>query len=251
MTQEARAQLDYAHGFKRRNRYRVWVGPVIVLAVVPGIVLIKSPWFGQKLKRLDEIRAVSRCMGYTAPAGKVVLECAPQEAAALLRDHPSEYMQYQPGDGWPAISLARAPESWLRLPFFGSPPDRTVVFLHERTIPNGGGRFLVALAYCANVGVPGPCFRATIIDRGSMSQPMQSVWQYVIAAPVPTRIYFGQPDPNDDSHFTVRTVSGDGLEDAYDGYLRKPVWPTRGPSAEVQMTLRPRPTTRAVAPTWP
>ena len=253
MSQEAQVQLDYAPDRPRKGRglrIGVWVAWTLVLIAV---LLESRSWLGQKYQRWCDIRAFSRSMRYEAPADKVVLESSPIGSAQLLRDHPSDYVAYQPGAGWGTIAIARDPGPWQSRPYASPPSNRAVVFLHERTMPNGK-KTLIEVEYSAVVRgyISPPGFHARVVGTTSLfGPPPISGGIGFLRVPVPLRIYFGQADPIDSSHFTIHTVAQDGVDDVYDCSVgsytyRGQAWP------DVRMSQRPRPPAKeSSSPVWP
>jgi hypothetical protein len=249
---DAPAQLDYAP-LRRGWHPRRWTRRTLILlalAILAGwVVMNRRTWIPAVqtgYRRWNEMRQIARCMKYAAPADRVVWERDPWKVEELLKS--TDYSRIKFNDGMGAIASAKAPQPWQEAwPVPGRTSDRTVVFLHERTIP-GGKTYLVAIEYCLGdagkgwePGTP-PHFAATVIERGSLTRwtrhngPSQAMKQ----AP-PVRIYFGQPDPADPSHFTIRAVAADGQEDLFDGWLQAPeAWDPAWEFGKVHLSLRTR-----------
>ena len=107
------------------------------------------------------------------------------------------------------------------------PPGPGVIFMHERTT-NAGHRCLVVIEYSPGRSNVGHHLAATLIERGSLTKhrrhngPMVAlVDDELLRENPPLRLYAGQPDPNDASHFTISytTATRSGT---IDGWLEPP-----------------------------
>src|SRR5207244_3530211 len=89
-----------------------------------------------------------------------------------------------------------------------TPQNSAMVFLHERKFP-GEHRMIVAVEYCADRDGVGPHFAASLLEPGSFTRNSRFKIADVACRTdgVPLRITFGQPDPSDESHFTVRAIA--------------------------------------------
>jgi hypothetical protein len=178
----------------------------------------------------------------------VVYDEDPQAAAKLLNDpnySPCDLSRrYIAGDAQLAgvIAACFGPGSWQRflklvppsmdpLAPSRSPRPVTVLFLHELVSPLGHHRLV-----CVNYGPDQNCFTQVFVDgmnyRSSVAVP--ATWMKSATwcrrsdgfsgtigwpkTPPRCRIYAGQIDPNDPSHFTVRYQMWD-QEDILDGRL--------------------------------
>jgi hypothetical protein len=128
-----------------------------------------------------------------------------------------------------------------------SAPTAAVLFLHERTSPAGARRLVVVLSdFMADTS---PKFITGYDVEGFAHAP--ATWSHppsedvcfwsidVLDSVSPTsprvRVYAGQPDPSNASHFTIR-FEVDGVQRTVDGYLQD--GPVAGSTAVV---LTPRP----------
>jgi hypothetical protein len=185
-----------------------------------------------------------QCLNYTAPPDQVVYEEEPAAAARLLLN-PSDYAPFR-WDFWaPANAKMPAPAAARILPVYqkfeelnsrrmgmpGGTAFESVLFLHERTTRRGERRLVKVTLIAAPFS-----FWAYVIDsdryesqrwaqanRGNGviepfdANPRRSNAPWA-ANPPQLRIYAGQPDPNDASHFTIRYQAW-GQTDVMDGYL--------------------------------
>jgi hypothetical protein len=160
-----------------------------------------------------------QCLTYSPPPGKVVWEGDPVEARKLLAAKPDEYL--------PCIEWAyvRAPclEGLARQFQWMGPGGGIdlVVYLHERTArgPGGGQKRLVRVA----TGTPqdGYYVGAECWSTSTFLSTPKEVGHCVTGPERinAVRIYAGQADPKDDSHFTVEYETPTGGRGKVDGWL--------------------------------
>jgi hypothetical protein len=225
--------LEYQPGepLRRRRRRRRVLGILLAAALV-----IAGVWRGPAAYRRLLIAYLERqARGYVAPAERVVYEEDPGRWPALLarpgyRSHPPS------SPGWngsvtysadPVGRLAQAAE--LRL----SP---AALFAHARRTPSGRERLVVvwvasnAVRATAQGATPDNQVQITlftsVVDGGVMVREARAApWiapQSLAEnrqTPLYARLYAGQADPADPSHFTIAFEIGDH-RDVLDGYLR-------------------------------
>ena len=211
---DAAAQpLDYAVS-RRWSRRRV----VAVSLVLTLLVAAAGAWrWGPLLRsRANLLEAQWRCLTYDAPPGRVVFTSHPEELDALRNTDPAYRVGHRrasPNQRLDALSYAwYSVDAWLALPAGRWEPGPA--FLHGRRTPTGERR-LVALElsviddqlmiYCRSFKP------ASVSDDGEVARrsPRTAPGVYSIrCAPEPIRILAGQPDPNDESRFTLRCESG-------------------------------------------
>ena len=134
-----------------------------------------------------------RCMGYAAAADQVVYD-SPRDGHGVRRSLKKRY----------------APSCWKR---FTRAPGSAVVFLHGRTSPSGKRRLVCIEAdpQVVNHSVGStsilPSWSFRVLTPGTLRKepadvpgPVYKDAFFLIAA---ERIYAGQPDPADPSHFTI------------------------------------------------
>jgi hypothetical protein len=196
-------------------------------AMLAGFVLllVVSLWLVPRTYRhIQLLKWQSRCLGYTAPASEVVYDNDPSETKRLLT-LPGGYLQ-DPRDG----AAYRLPIEWIQFYLaagFG-PQSSGTVFLHERTSPNGE-RVLLALDLVFNpfsqdrvmsmgerVITPGTALRS---PRQLPSALRGDGAQITIGVGKRLRVFAGQPDPNNASHFTI-DYELDGARITLDGWLQ-------------------------------
>lgn len=186
-----------------------------------------------------------QCLNYSAGPEKIVYEEALPAAERLLSQD-SQYSRLgivQSGRNDLADAAQSLPECWERLfatthgmpyptpPLFRNWILGAIVFLHERTAPNGRQR-LVCIALVHSNGDFADCstglrsYKATTIQSTKLPFPANRISEScgsareILSWPEPQiRIYAGQPDPADASHFTIRYEMW-GQSDILDGWLR-------------------------------
>jgi hypothetical protein len=168
-----------------------------------------------------------QCMNFSLPPNTVVYEGEPTNAAQ---------------------TAALAPQCWRSFcdtnnsHWVGGGRNTAVGFLGERISPAGHRRLICAtltpsrdvlpafimkidcIAVAATPATWTDTARLSMLGVGGVQLPIQFA-----AQPPLIRIFAGQPDPKDASHFTIRFQIG-GQEDVIDGWLRD----------SDSLTLRPR-----------
>ena len=111
---------------------------------------------------------------------------------------------------WDRLNTAYAPPGKVRLP---------TLFLHERKNPGGESR-LVAVHCQFPISLQASIF-ATVVRPGSLYREPQEVSSDNLTLDVweSIRIYAGQPDPADPTHFTINYETN-GRKMMVDGWLR-------------------------------
>jgi hypothetical protein len=227
---ETATTLDYgADPRPRRLRWRR-IAVVVVALVAAGL-------FAWRLKpataaRLEMLAAQRRCMAFTLP---------PRTDAVLGLDEnrqrpgpiPQKDFYY-----WPYECCAHAfarPECWTDMkgtwPAWNRPlkrrhhPDNPVLFLHERSAGPAGPARLVIVEALMPHGGRGPwqldwrviapagwLGNAKVVDSGSLP----------VVDGCPQRVFFGQPDANDATRFTIELADAAGaVTGAFEGRLNE------------------------------
>lgn len=215
---ESSPQLDYAPkptGLRgaRARRWMHVAGGLLLLAVV----LWLTP---RAVHRLRVTYWQKQCMTYTAPADQVVHETDPIEVARLLAP-PTPYLG--------SIATGQAfliPAAYRNLVMSQSVGT---AFLHERTSPQGERR-LVAIDLFTTGIVPNNVmgFNATSFDPSRAVRGPRALLTLtrgdgvtVTAQPGDSfRVFAGQPDQNDPSHFTI-DYEHNGTRHTLDGWLKE------------------------------
>jgi hypothetical protein len=225
--------LDYLPGaaIRRRRRRRTVVGAVAALALV-----VLGAWLGPGVWRRSLVAYRERgARNYVAPPDRVVYEEDPGQWAALLAR--PNYRRFNSGStGWNSFVAHTVPEvgrlaqaGELRL-------GGTAVFCHARQSPAGNKRLVVV--WLASNGVRCTAqgaspdnqvqitFCTSVVDGGTMvREGRAAIWvapQSVAEnrqTPLYARLFGGQADPTDPSHFTI-AFDLDLYTDVIDGYLR-------------------------------
>jgi hypothetical protein len=202
-------------------------------------------WGPAGWKQFNLLRLQRACLSYAPPADQVVYE-EEQHAAALLLREGDEFVGFsRPREVGPDLLLnrqiaCRVPPCWRRfeaemiptatLWSFASNP-LPVLFLGKRTSPKGHERLICVRYFPSQDAFPPQFLNGWDCDVIVMT-PISWSTQAVIhpnAVPVPRRasglsraplrIYAGQADPADPSHFTVSFVQEDESH-VLDGWLR-------------------------------
>jgi len=245
-------QLDYAQAPRARRKI-LRRAPIVLLIVAAGIATWRfAPAAMRQVQLLSRER---KCLNYSASTDQVIYEEDPIKAAELMIGN-TEYAMYPinrepPPFECPVFTNAAAhvPACWREyqsITMIGmiqaASRYGTIAFLHERTSPSGNRR-LVCIRYFADpstfVAEPlaGFNYDAAVITPATLiKQPQAAIQTYFIDVlsswpkhPPRMRMYAGQIDPNDASHFTIRYEMW-GQSDVLDGFL----------DDKDQVTLKPR-----------
>ncbi len=169
--------------------------------------------------------AVDRaCLGYAAPPHQVVYEEEPVLVTRYL-DEGGEWVDLSRASNRYGVPAARrVPACWLALcrTTNATPlgPAAAIVFLHERRTPAGVPE-LVVVAYDGRMRLPWAAAGGWTISSIGLSASVKSpavpdpplpAWHgearrldaEPFVAMYPLRLYAGQPDPADPTHFTIR-----------------------------------------------
>jgi hypothetical protein len=236
-------QLDYAPAPPKRRKW-IWRSIALILGLSVGLVSVK--WGPQFVRTAKILYWQNKCLSYSAPADRVVYEEDPDAAAKLLATGSGEYvptaLNRETGKA-PTTAASHVPASWSALrprvttfPLMmyarnSSPATAGVVFLHELTSPGGSRRlvcvrylpqsptfspaFVAGYDYDSDVLIPATWTRpAARVARGSAFSVLSNIPRH----PPRVRMYAGQPDPADPTHFTIRYEMW-GQSDVLDGYL--------------------------------
>jgi hypothetical protein len=245
--------IEYASGATRGKSWvRVGIWVCCLISVVALGVRFGPGW----AHRAQVMYWQRQCVNDAPAAGTVVYEEDAVEAGTLLksgRDFFAYAIARGPAGTSKVDAAARVPEYWWKLEGLlalraagvarGGPGYGAVVYLGERVSP-GGKRRLICVRYQAGVStfaaawVAGFDYHPTVLTRaewdGSGGTPSYGMWAFSVLSGWPqhevkVRMYAGQADAKDRSHFTIRYFMW-GQEDTLDGYL----------GDDQQVTLRPR-----------
>jgi len=258
----------------RRGRDH-WV--VLVTLSVASILLI-SVVGGTAWRRNHLAQFQQQCLNYTASPEQVMYEEDPTSIAKLLATDP-DFVPCQWDDGGGRhrsnpLAVGRLPPclrsfeslNGREIAGDGGLSYQATLFLHQRTSPSGNQRLvhvylLASTDYIGASIIPSggqgthdwvPATRPANLFKGphffaSLGYPVSH--PYLTLA----RIYAGQPDSADPSHFTIRYRMW-GQEDVLDGYLKDDDTVTlkpRKPPAAPKPPIRPKainPSTRPIGP---
>jgi hypothetical protein len=197
--------LTYERGAAVSVRgFRLLLALTLVNTVLLGSMVLGPqlfPWARQQLqafkdaraeraRRQVELAAQNSCRAHADPAGKVVYEEDPAEAAKLLSASPRTYRpalgRYSGLPGWVEPVHAVAPDYYADYlaAVYGSPTSdqfMTLLFLHERTAP-GGDRCIVAVnlraasGFAKDSGYPGTPSPAPVPFRQTKERTLVGQW---------------------------------------------------------------------------
>jgi hypothetical protein len=209
--------LHYAPQPRGRRRRRL----VTLLISLSTSATLLSPWWVPPLRRQyhnyivrrDARENLRQCLRYSAPPDQVVYEEDPLQAAKLLRTGKG----YR-GSGPEGPGVILRPALWP----YGLPLSSVgIAVLHQRRSSAGHTRLVVVPFYGrdhVNHFYFSPSALAT--DEGHLPPhwTLQDVTGIAFPAP-PLRLFAGQPDPVDLSHFTIAYQSSE-TTGIIDGWLR-------------------------------
>jgi hypothetical protein len=218
---DAQPTLDYSRSRPRSRWRRTIVISVLVIAAV--ILSPKVMRVGERWKRRSRFLSVQRqCMNLTYPVGQVAYEEDVRQALVLSGGQPTDAGVLHPALLTQYIDWdASGPVMNLLNEF---------VFLHARQAKGGTERLVhvgVNRLFALRFGIdgnlaPGKVYEQQVLDwqvirPGTLFSPAASVasgsWgnsTININMPKPLRIYAGQIDPGDDSHFTIQAATPQG-----------------------------------------
>lgn len=213
---EAAPILDYAPPLPwyRRRRGRRILALVVIAAVLLPVGIMWGPlaWYYAKLQY-----RLYQCLRYTAPAGQVVYEADPARVQQLLQSG-GDYVP-DPDCGTTAFLM---PKCFVELDRLTPPAQvaRPIIFLHER-ITKSGVRRLVVVQHTFSplpfLNADGGLIIGATVDPGSLLSlphradyvtlspirvPKQHAISFSLLSGKQLRIFAGQPDPADSTHFT-------------------------------------------------
>ena len=217
-------------------RGRKWVRRVLLWGVLPlGAVALLLWGFVPARNKFTFLHHQSKCMAFAAPPGTIAYTEDPATVARLTGGAAS-------GPGWATLSHNAKVIAYYLMPaslrYLETRPDVDIpqgsgpVFLHGRAVPGGGARLVVAKvdpmrSYRAVPGGPSVGDHALDVSvmtpAGLRAGPnvTRTLWRPDGAAVSFGELTFfvGQPDANDESHFTIdyQTPAGRGT---IDGWLR-------------------------------
>jgi hypothetical protein len=220
--------LDYAP--RPRARTKRWFVHLAIFAIIVGVSLALWHWSDSIQHRVALGYWARQCAAYAPPPGQIVYDSGGGKlrADALLNSSP-EYHEapriWSGRDVLEGIFLWVRPWTNLRShlpPNRPELPDRTPIFMHDRTSANGSTRLVVV-----ELGIL-PKLSTAVLSRGTFgASVVYTRYDYSLgelhplywgqSVPRGTQIFAGQADPTDASHFTVGfTLDGDaGMIDGW------------------------------------
>jgi hypothetical protein len=216
----AARQLEYEQkrASLRRRRIATLVAVVILLcAVTPFAVRYGK----MAAERWRVTRLYRECAAYATPAMTVVWE-EDAERVKQLRD-------YQTVGSHHGTAAYVVPEKWRQLNDALGQQIQTwgTLFLHERQTPQSKRKLLVGVDIAGwSRGGPVVLFARvrTIAPAAPMRLPTQAKVEHpsvvLATAEAPLRLFAGQPDASDPSHFTIDYAMGDA-RGVIDGWVKE------------------------------
>lgn len=210
------------------RRKRVWKAILLVILVgsisLPLLRVTGRAVQAKLERRRAGLRALERqrqlfeaqekCLAYQAPLNQVVYEELPRNGGSRLYDHD---VYESIGDAGNVLFSAHVPEEWsLFTALNGWKRDRArLLFLHQLQVRDQ--RRLVAVEFFVGriLGENRPVWtgESMVIRPATTTMPAEwiggSVWVFTgtfgdLARYDQLRVFAGQPDPADSSHFTIR-----------------------------------------------
>lgn len=196
----------------RRRRFR----RVILLLLAIAIVAAGVRWGPQHVQQARLLYWQRECMKYRAPADQIVYERGPGAAALLTTSH--EYTPLATTSGVPAPT-GREPAclaAYQKLAGLTPPSGGGVLFVHALKTRSRPSRLVIVrsnfAADTAPMFIPGFDLEVTVLDPATWKMPQRNVTagmpidvrSSILKEPPRVRVYAGQIDPADPSHFTIR-----------------------------------------------
>jgi hypothetical protein len=188
-------------------------------------------WGPEKWERAKLLYWQWRCMNYSPPPDEIVYDQVPNGRSALLNGS-SKYVavtehDFVQGSTTAAAMVPDCEDHFAKNPLVGGsgfqPP---IVFMHDRAAPSGR-HYLVILRgdsipflQIGRLPLDFEAFKTGDWREGPEDASGVRPWSGPVSVPVRERIriYAGQADPADPTHFTVRYTE-DGNDAVADGYV--------------------------------
>jgi hypothetical protein len=234
-------RLDYAPAptFLRRRWKRIVGAMALIMCVAGAFVFrgeLRAGW-----ARYSYLRLQRSCLDLSPAADRIVFDETPTAPALLLG---TDYLgAWRTSSSDPATALWRPElfkEYWPTVRRLYPPPDKAaLLFLHERTTPSGERRLVCVMAWLdvllgthqqfMTIGIyeidpatwkNNPAQKNEVVRRieGMFGPADPNRIDYAVPRK-PLRIFAGQADAQDRSHFTIEYEVG-GERKMLDGYLR-------------------------------
>ena len=187
----------------------------VLLVVVAGAGVAAIGYRRPIFDRLQFLRRQRECLTYSRPPDTILVTSDPRIVRTFANDR--DYASRTDPEG---------EHVWLRprclnvFPWFHSNgvsmrmsagPDEPTVFLHERISPAGNRRLVYVESYHANALRLPAGFRWTVVRPATLFRDPSIAGESqhgrnLSGMLIPVDLSFGQPDPNDHSHFTINLV---------------------------------------------
>lgn len=205
--------LDYARAAHPRRRWR----RIFLITLLLSITLLGWHFRHPILVRSKLLIAQHRCMNYTAPPGQIVYESDPQRGSALgaaskacQQDYFGTFRVVPP---WESLR-SEFPDPFQYILAFAPPrAPRCPLFLHQRRSASGEVRLVTVDFYggysiISTVVRPGlPWRKPELLWQQSCSVEFMDILKTAALYNDPNHLgiqfYAGQPNPTDESRFTI------------------------------------------------
>ena len=149
-----------------------------------------------------------------SPATQVVFATDPVIDATVCPPLPSGFYRYEPQ----GVHLLMLPDKVV----FGAGYAQSSVFMHERRSRSGERHIVGVSAFRASTLLPARAVKTVLafqfLEHAHASEQFMVAYDALPSSPADVRIYAGQPDPDDESHFTI-VVSINGERTMLSGRL--------------------------------
>ena len=215
------SQLEYAPPLPWQRR--PWARRALLVGMVAAVVAVVAALTPSLWHRFQLVRLQRACLAHRDPPDAVAYESLDLFNST---DHPDV--------GSRSMSETSAvPTAWTE--FYGrlqgtGPRTAGMLFLHERRSPSGARRLVAVDVSTMNMGFF--TFHARLFSVGSFLRPAAELPSAIDTSDIDgggsphftpghrsVRLYAGQPDQNDPTHFTI-DLELDGQRRTLDGWLR-------------------------------
>lgn len=203
---------------KRPLKGRLLMGGVLVIAVA---VYFRGP---ELWRQAQLIFYQQRCLNQNLPADRPVYEQRPAAARELVSRYGYRAMSdggaYYVDANWAGFNALLAPP--------GIAPNATL-YLHQRRTPDGEDRLVaVELLTVRSIGSARALdFLVRVIEPGYLSMPKDLsaggglvLGRAIVSAESTLRVFAGQSDPDNPSHFAIEYQEDDTRHRTIDGWLK-------------------------------
>jgi len=175
-------------------------------------------------RRVQLVYGQQQCLDHSLPADQSVYEERPEAARELVNR-----LQYR---STPAGAAYFFDEDWAQFNALLAPPGiapNATLYLHRRQTPDGRSRLVaVELLTVRSIGAARALdFSVRVIEPGFLALPKDLstgsglvLGRVIVSANSSLRLFAGQSDPDNPSHFTIEYQEDDARHRTVDGWLR-------------------------------